>query len=84
MNSALARDVDDDMTIWNSQLKTNHILADIYDILAAIHYVLIRFAGGKAQKPKPYPRPKDKKKNIRHFGKGAMKVDDLKKWLFRK
>lgn len=85
LDSALARDVNPDTNLWNSTLKTNYILADIFDVLSAIHYTLIKIAGGKAQKPKSYPRPNDKRKEVKKIGgKGAMKVEDLKKWIFKK
>lgn len=35
------------------------------------------------QKPKPIKRP-GAKDNDKHIGKGAMKVNDLKEWLFKR
>lgn len=83
LDSALARDVNENITIWGSTLKTNYLLADIFDVLSSIHYALIKMSGGKASKPKPYPRP-DNNKTMKKYGKGALKVNDLKDWIFKR
>ena len=83
LDSALARELHREYVVWDSTLKTNFLLADIIDLLQAIDYHLVSMTGTRAQKPKPYPRPNEKK-DKRHIGKGAMKVDDLKKWIFKK
>ena len=73
--------------VWSTREKTNRILADIFDILAQINANLIGIGEGKpAKKPKPYPRPwKDKKQeNEKHFGRGALPPDELRKWFERK
>lgn len=53
-------------------------------MLQLIDYHLVCMTGARANKPKPYPRPNDEDKSKKHIGKGAMKVDDLKKWIFKK
>lgn len=60
------------------------ILADIFDVLAAINFNLSRIGGGHSSKPKLYPRPNGKDKNVRKIGKGALPPDALKEWLFKK
>lgn len=63
-------------TGWESTLKTNAILADIYDLLQ----VVIVMLGGKKHKIKPYPRPSDKD-DKQKIGKGALPYNELQKWF---
>jgi len=68
-----------DFAGWESTLKTNLILADIYDILQAILLSL-----GKGQnKFKAYPRPGKNNNNQRKIGSDPMTPDELRKWYFR-
>lgn len=70
--------------IWETTLKTNAILADIYDALAQINANLVAIGTrNRAKAPKPYPRPGMKTENagVRHFGKGALPPDELHKWF---
>ncbi len=82
-DSALARDLGK-ATGWETTLKTNAILADIYDALQSIDIHLVRFIshGKKNPRFKPYPRP-GKDKNVRKIGKDPMTPDDLRKWYFK-
>ena len=86
--SAVAREINPELSQWTSTVKTNAILADIYDILAAINANLMAIGSGKrARKPKPYPRPnsgKEKEDNKQHFGSGALPPDELRKWFEEK
>ena len=84
--TATARELHPELYEWTTTAKTNAILADIYDVLASINANLVAFASGKrATRPKLYPRPGNKKnENNQHFGSGAMKVDDLEKWMEEK
>ena len=75
--SALARDLGKS-TGWEDTLTTNRILADIYDLLQVIN---VNICGGKRKKITPYPRPTDKEKDKKKFGKGALPYDELKKWF---
>lgn len=78
-DSALARDLGK-ATGWENTLKTNMLLADIYDLLQVIHADICAL-GGKKAKFKPYPRPGkdgDKKKRI---GKGALPYNQLREWI---
>jgi len=60
----------DELGAWYSTVKTNAILADIYDAYAMSH-------SKKGRRPKPYPRPNGKRKGI---GKGAIPVRDFMDW----
>ena len=81
------RQLNPDATTWSSTLKTNAILADIYDLLASINANLIAHATGRpGKRPKPYPRPNKGKdpENERHFGRDALPPDELRKWFENK
>ena len=71
---------------WATQIKTNKILADIFDMLAQINENLIAIGSGKpAKKLKPYPRPvKKDPENEKHFGRGALPPDELRAWFDKK
>ena len=78
--SALWKSQHKDMKDWSSPLRTNIILADIYDLLASINANLCGgFSRKKPQRVKPYPRPwaKDERK----IGKGALPKDQLHDWI---
>jgi hypothetical protein len=71
------------MTEWGSTLKTNIILADIFDVLCQINANMVGGLSHKRpQRPKPYPRPWVDKK--RKTGKGALPVSELEKWIEQK
>lgn len=78
-DSALARDMGKS-TGWESTLKTNAILADIYDLLQVIHRDLCSLGGNKPKKIKPYPRP-GRDKDTKRIGKGAMPYYQLREWI---
>lgn len=84
-DSALARDLGRS-TGWEDTIKTNAILADIYDLLQVINANLIAIAtnGKKKKRVKPYPRPGKDDNNERKIGKGAMPLNDLREWIRRK
>lgn len=71
---------------WGTTMKTNAILADIYDLLAKINHNLVVLGGGRAGNPKPYPRPGKKagNENERHIGSGALPPAELEKWFEEK
>lgn len=81
-DSALARDLGKS-TGWETALKTNAILADIYDLLQIINANLVNMASGgkKKMKIKPYPRPGQDDDNKRKIGRGAMPLNELRAWL---
>ena len=78
---------DQEKAIWSTRMKTNFILADIYDVLNMINANIVASASRKpAKAPKKYPRPgkKSDEDNIRHFGSGALPPDELRKWMEEK
>lgn len=77
------REMRPEIAQWSTTAKTNAILADIYDMLAAINANLCAKGSGKRPKrPKPYPRP-GAASNQRKIGK-ALPVDELKRRIFGK
>lgn len=85
-DSALMRDLHPDVAQWSTTLKTNAILADIFDCLAQINANLIAIGSHKkAKKTKPYPRPGKKDKNIKQIGnkESAVSVSKFERWLER-
>lgn len=82
-DSAVVRETHPEESSWATRVKTNSILADIYDVLSAINANLTAVGSGKsAKRVKPYPRPGHKDKNESHIGT-AVPVEELNK-LFRK
>ena len=82
-DGALMRELRPEIAQWSTTAKTNAILADIYDMLAAINANLCAKGSGKRPKrPKPYPRP-GAANNQRKIGK-ALPVDELKRRIFGK
>lgn len=76
-------ELEPDLARWAGQLKTNAILADIYDMLSMINANLCAMGSGKkAKKPKPYPRPNDKDKKT--IGKKALPPEELRAWFDKK
>ena len=81
-DSALAAELHPELAEWSTVLKTNQILADIFDILAVIQATLAAKGGKKKpQKPKPYPRPWVEDKSRRHFGAGGLPPKELHAWF---
>lgn len=64
---------------WATPLKTNQIVADVFDATAWANY---QRAGGKGSKPKPYPRPGDKTK--KKFGTRRMSRMEAQQFLARR
>lgn len=81
-DSALWRSTHQESAIWSTTLRTNALLADIYDMLAQINANLV---GGmshkKAQKIKPIERPWLKTKKQTIGGKGALPKNELREWI---
>ena len=81
-DSALARDLDK-ATGWENTLRTNAILADIYDLLQVINANFVAYASGgkKRTKVTPYPRPGGDQDKKRKMGRGALPLDQLREWI---
>lgn len=81
-DSALWRTSNEDLAEWSTILKTNAILADIYDVLAQMNANMVGLASHKkASRPKPYPRPWLKDKKAKKIGKGALPKNKLREWI---
>jgi hypothetical protein len=74
--SCVARDIDPELHAWATTMKTNKILADIYDLLSIINSNLVAVGSRKhPKKPKFYPRPK---KDGNKYGKKPVPVKELR------
>lgn len=80
VDSALMRDIDSvDIAEWASNLKTNALLADVFDALVQFNFNYVQaHSKHRPQKPKPYPRPWAKKED--KIGKGAIPVSQFWDW----
>lgn len=80
--SALWRSTHPEMKDWSSPLRTNIILADIYDLLSSINANLCGgFSRKKPQHIKPYPRPWETKTKEKKIGSGALPKNELHDWI---
>lgn len=79
-DSALAMELDPEASRWSTRLKTNEILADIYDLIAYFRADVVGLLMHKKPKrPVLYKRPhKNEKKKV---GKGALPMNDLRNWI---
>ena len=83
IDSETARELDPELTAWGSAIKTNAILADIFDVLSMINANLVALGSGKkAKTPKKYSRPGDKDK--KSIGKNALPPNELRAWFDKK
>lgn len=83
-DSATFRTMNPEYTAWDTRIKTNQILADIYDVLAMMNANIVAIGTRKApKKPKLYPRPRKENNNehTQKFGRDGMKPDDLRAWF---
>ena len=85
VESALYREQEPESAAWVSSLKTNAILADIFDMLANINANLVAIGSHKpAKQPKAYPRPWKQDKNEKQIGSGGLPPDQLRAWMEEK
>lgn len=83
-DSALAQDLGKS-TGWETQVKTNAILADLYDLLAVFNVNFINQNNKHKKKNiKPYPRPGRDNDNKRKLGKGALPLNEWREWYRRR
>ena len=80
------KELNPDLAEWSNVVKTNAILADIFDVLAMINANLVALGNRKPiRQPKLYPRHvKQENDNEQHFGSGALPPDELRKWMEEK
>lgn len=86
-DSALAREIDDTYSLWAMRVKTNGLLADLYDMLAQINANLVAIGSHSKAKPvKPYPRPgaAEHRGDTKSIGKGALPKNELREWIEEK
>ena len=71
IDSALGQELNpkDEYGIWHKTLKTNAILADIYDVLVKVNTK-------KGRTPVPNPRPKERKT----IGRDAIPISEFWDW----
>ena len=69
----LAMNPKDEYGVWNTTLKTNVILADLFD-------VFVKANTKKGRKAVPYPRPRDTKT----IGRGAIPISEFWDWWNKK
>ena len=71
IDSALRKEMDpqDEVGEWSTTMKTNTILADLFDVFVSANT-------RQGRKAKPYPRPKRK----RRIGKGAIPISEFWDW----
>ena len=81
--TALMQKLNPEVSAWSETLKTNAILADIFDMLAIINANLMAIGSGKrAKRPKPYSRPvQHDPENEQHWGRDALPVEELHAWI---
>ena len=83
-DSAVYKELHPEIGDWSSNLRTNVLLADIYDCLCQINVNMIGgFGRKKATKIKKYPRPWSKK-NGKSIGKNALPKKELHEWINKK
>lgn len=81
--SATAHALDPDLSSWGSLLKTNALLADIFDILNMINANICSLGSGKpARRPPKIERPGDKQNQ--KIGGHGMTATDLDAQLEKK
>ena len=85
-DSALYRKINPEMSEWASQIKTNYILADIYDQLSATNMMLRALVTHKRSRPpEPYKRPGMKDKRVQRMGSKPLEsVTEMREWIRRR
>lgn len=82
-DSAVYRELHPELSEWSTTLKTNVILADIYDQLSVTIALLRAQLTHKRQKqPDPYKRPWVKNGHTKHMGKKPLaSVEEMREWI---
>ena len=78
-DSALKRELNGGDSEWATLLKTNAILADIFDMLNGLAVAFSKAHGGHPKSPKPYKRPGAKDADT-HIGSGAVPKGTFMDW----
>lgn len=82
-DSALFRKLNPEVSEWTTALKTNYILADIFDQLSITNMLLrILVTHKKSRQPEPYKRPGAKKSKVQHMGKKPLAgIAEMREWI---
>lgn len=82
-DSALFQKINPDLADWSVTLKTNFILADIYDQLATTNAFLRTIITHKqSRQPEPYKRPGAKKTRTQQMGKAPLAdITEMREWI---
>ena len=78
-DSALKRELNGENGEWSTLLKTNAILADLYDLLSGFATAFAKSRGGHPKAPKPYKRP-GAQSGQQHIGSGAVPHGTFMEW----
>lgn len=79
-DSALKQEMDGDAS-WLTGQRNDMLLAAIHDQLAGLQFMLMRWHGVRAKKPKPIPRP-GVSDGVQHVGKGEIPIADFDEWYY--
>lgn len=84
--SALYREISPEMSEWASRIKTNYILADIFDQLSVANAMLRTLVTHKRSKPpEPYKRPGAKNKKSKRMGSKPLgSVAEMREWISKR
>lgn len=75
--SATHRALNKDVAEWSATLKTNMILADIFDAVRLFNFT---FSKGN-EEPKPYKRPFSNN-GAKRIGSSPIPIKDFKQWYY--
>lgn len=80
-DSATHRKLYTDYRKFASDIQRNALLADIFDAITGFAWMYSKRNGGKAQKPKPYPRPWQVSEE-KHIGSKPIPISEFDKWYY--
>ena len=85
-DSALFRKLNPEVSEWTTALKTNYILADIFDQLSITNMLLrMLVTHKKGRQPEPYKRPGAKKTKAQHMGKNPLSsIAEMREWIAKR
>lgn len=71
------------MSEWGTSIKTNFILADIFDQLSVTNAMLrVLVTHKKGRQPEPYKRPGAKKTKTQHMGSAPLaNITEMREWI---
>lgn len=72
-SSAWYRETRPEEAAWANGYRLAGILADLYDLLAAVHTK-------EGRTPPRYPRPGDKDENVQRFGADPIPISEFERW----